>query len=101
MMAADKEQAKKSGEKEEVVKEEKPKTINHNDHYSIKRVLDDAVSEVGLPLLHFQFFRLHLSHLLLYASMFKIRLLRGFYAVRQILECDCAFSDSGGAWTWL
>ncbi|BBM97552.1 signal peptidase complex subunit 2 [Marchantia polymorpha subsp. ruderalis] len=48
MMAADKEQAKKSGEKEEVVKEEKPKTINHNDHYSIKRVLDDAVSEVVL-----------------------------------------------------
>ncbi|KAG6549848.1 hypothetical protein Mapa_008829 [Marchantia paleacea] len=47
-MAADKEQAKKAGEKEEVVKEEKPKTINHNDHYSIKRVLDDAVSEVVL-----------------------------------------------------
>lgn len=48
-MAGDKEQGKKAGGKEaakEVVKEEKPKSINLNDHYSIKRVLDDAVSEV-------------------------------------------------------
>ncbi|CAM6086512.1 unnamed protein product [Calypogeia fissa] len=50
-MAGDKEQGKKGAGGKEVAaaaKDEKPKAINLDDHYSIKRVLDDAVSEVVL-----------------------------------------------------
>lgn len=49
-MAGDKEQVKKGGAggKETASRDQKPKPINLNDHYSIKRGLDDAVSEVVL-----------------------------------------------------
>jgi hypothetical protein len=49
--AGEKELGKKAGSEKrmaekEGVKDEKPRAINLDDHYSIKRVLDDAVSEV-------------------------------------------------------